>query len=309
MNIIRYTPTISLVELAPDNPYFAGFLSAYVLRGEKAAIIDPGPTAFLGTLFSALEKMRVNPEDIAWLLASHIHLDHTAGCGAALKRLPNARVIVHARGRPHLIDHTRLWEASRQTTGEAVQFYGEPEPVPDARMVTAADGMVVDLGRFEVEVIPAPGHATHGLCFYDRAGKNLFEGEALGVYLPEVDVIRLSAPPPFNPAQMLATIDRLIELEPEAIYFSHFGRADNARRRLAVLKETIYLWGRIIAGNLHRAPADILELIRKEDGSLKKIRTLSPRRQEREWLSLTMSIRGYTEYFRKSGTAVFDRNV
>ena len=307
MKIYSFGPAISLIDIAPPIPYFEGYVGVYVLRGDKVAIIDPGPASFLGNLFSALEEMNINTKDVIYILASHIHLDHTGGVGAALQKLPNAMVVAHEKGKPHLADPTRLWKSSLQVSGELVQHYGQPQPVPPERMVTAEDGMAIDLGGMKAEVLFTPGHASHSLSFYDRAGRNLFEGESAGVYVQELDQIRLSSPPPFNLENMLSSIARLISLGPETIYFSHFGRAYNALERLRFLKEQLILWGKVISVYTNQEWQDILEILKKEDRSLDSLKMLPLQKQERELLSMRMSIQGYMEYFRRFGKGAFNR--
>ena len=52
---------------------------------------------------AALEQAGVAPEDVDWLLLTHVHLDHAGGAGALMQVLPNAKLVVHPRGARHMI--------------------------------------------------------------------------------------------------------------------------------------------------------------------------------------------------------------
>lgn len=302
MKIIEYTPGITLIDLEPVTPYLAGYLGVYVLRGEKVAIIDPGPAAYLEDLCRGLEEIGVRPQKVEYILASHIHLDHTGGAGAALKRMPQAKLIVHEKGKWHLNDPSRLWQATLTATPELIPHYGEPQPVPEDSMIGAREGMEIDLGGMKIEVLLAPGHATHGLCFFYRASRSLFEGEALGVYIPELDTTRLSAPPPFHWKDYLNTLDSLLTLNPDTVYYSHLGRADNAVDRLCKHREQSLLWGRLISENMDKEWQDILEILRNEDEWVNSIEAFPQGRQQRETVAVRTGIQGYLDYFKRFGT-------
>jgi glyoxylase-like metal-dependent hydrolase (beta-lactamase superfamily II) len=299
LKIINYSPTISLIDVAPPIPFFEGCLGAYVITEEKTAIIDPGPASFIGNLFSALEQLKINPGEIDYILASHIHLDHTGGMGHAVRRMPNAEVVVHGRGKPHLVDPSRLWQSTLQVSGDVTLQYGQPLPVPADRIIAAPDGLQVDLGSITLEVLATPGHANHCLSFYDRNGKNLFAGDSAGLFHRELGQVRISTPPPFNMDDMLATLERLIALGPETIYYNDFGRADKAVERLMSLKKQVLLWRKIISGHTSLGWQEILDLLKKEDEALEKIETLPSEKRERELFSIKMSITGFVEYFRR----------
>ena len=96
----------------------------------------------------ALCPKRIRPrlEDVQYVAVTHIHLDHGGGAGTLLKPLPNAKVIVHPRGAPHLVDPERLWPSSQSVLGYVSEIFGKPEPVPKDRIVPMTEG-TIELGR------------------------------------------------------------------------------------------------------------------------------------------------------------------
>ena len=162
-----------------------------------------------------------------------------------LKSLPNAKVIVHPRGMPHLIDPERLWPSSQSVLGFVSEIFGKPEPVPKERIIPITEG-TFDLGDgAKLTVIETLGHASHNLSFQESFNGGVFPGDAAGTYLPEFDVIVPTTPPPFHLDAALASLDKLISLNPTALYFSHFGKATDAVQRLKDYKVQLQLWADI----------------------------------------------------------------
>src|SRR3989304_2393717 len=109
---------------------FKNLIASYLLKGKQTTIIETGPTSSIPNLLSALKELNVQPEDVEYVAISHVHVDHSGGTGTLLKSLPNANVIVHSRGAPHLANPEKLWLQSQITLGKGAEFFGEPEPVP-----------------------------------------------------------------------------------------------------------------------------------------------------------------------------------
>ena len=84
-----------------------------------------------------------------------------------------------------------------------------------------------------------PGHALHHVCILDRATGEMFTGDTFGVSYRELDtaagefIFPTTSPAQFDPAQLHASISRLIELKPLCAYLTHFGRVGGDLDRLA----------------------------------------------------------------------------
>lgn len=121
---------------------------SYLVGCEKtlqAVVIDPG--ANVKRILSEAERQKLK---IAFIVNTHGHADHTAGC-AELKRLTGARVIIHAL---------------------------EADAVPDADILWA-DESELKVGELTFNVLHTPGHTPGGICLY--AEGNLFTGDTLFV--------------------------------------------------------------------------------------------------------------------------------
>ncbi|MBX5328941.1 MAG: MBL fold metallo-hydrolase [Candidatus Bathyarchaeota archaeon] len=251
------------------------FVASYVLKGKQTVIIETGPTSSIPNLLSALKELNVKPEQVAYVAVSHIHLDHGGGAGALLRHLPKAKVVVHPRGAPHLVNPEKLWQQSRQVLGNITEIYGPPEPVPEERIIAANDGMILDVGNdVKLKVIETLGHASHHLSYYEPLTEGIFPGDAAGIYLNKIGVIVPTTPSPFRLDIALASLDKLINLKPKVLYYSHFGKAENAMEKLQTYVNQLKLWARIAKQGLENGEdlADISKRILESDEAIRKAR-------------------------------------
>jgi glyoxylase-like metal-dependent hydrolase (beta-lactamase superfamily II) len=192
-----------------------------------------GATSSIPNLISGLEEAKVKLEDVAYVAVSHIHLDQGGGVGTLLKSLANAKVIVHRRGAPHLIDSGKLWRQSQLTLGSLAKIFGAPEPVPNERILTAVDGMEIDVGDcLKLRVLETLGHASHHLSYHLPAYSGVFPGDAAGIFVKEFQAVAPTSPPPFRLDFALASLEKLVALKPKILFYTHFGEAGDAVERL-----------------------------------------------------------------------------
>jgi glyoxylase-like metal-dependent hydrolase (beta-lactamase superfamily II) len=304
MNLYRLEPGISLVDLNPPIPNFEGMLGAYILQAEKVALLDVGPTCSLDTLFQALVELQISPERVDYILTTHIHIDHSGGIGGAMRRLPKAKAIVHEKGLYHLAHPAKLWEGSLRTLRQMAAAYGEPEPVPEDRLIAAREGAVIDLGSLQLEILLTPGHAPHHLSYLDRKRGKLFAGEAAGVYFPKTTMTCTASPPPFELKQAIASLNKLIAARPVEIYYPHFGSAPDALTRLSKMKSLMIAWARTIARHPDGRPEELIEELWDLDGTGDIIRRLPSGRLQNESFFINNNILGYLDYFKREGTGM-----
>ena len=208
-----------------------------MIKGEKTALIDPGPPV---QATQTLEKFKQIDEKIDLIALSHIHLDHAAGTWNILQEHPNCKVIVHPRGSKHLIDPSQLIEAALTQFKGEMPPYGEVKPVPPDAITESKDGMVIDLGGVELQVLWTPGHSTHSQSFFEPENRLLFTGDTAGQIV--FDQIIPASPPPFNPDQTIGSIERMINLDPLIVCISHFGYRENAVSYLSDFKDRVENW-------------------------------------------------------------------
>jgi glyoxylase-like metal-dependent hydrolase (beta-lactamase superfamily II) len=227
--------------------------SAYLLDAEEPALVETGPTTSVDALREGLTALGIGPQDLAHVVVTHIHLDHAGGAGALAPHFPQAKVWVHQRGAPHLAEPDRLVSSASRIYGEQRlrELFGPVHPVPGDRIRAVTDGDRIPLGDRGLDVLYTPGHAGHHVALVDDHTRAVFVGDALGVFLPDVGVLRPATPPPeFDLDLAVASIERIRGVEPSLILFSHFGPApevaelcdravDRLRRWTAIVEEAL----------------------------------------------------------------------
>lgn len=211
------------------------FDAAYLLVEQtRAAFIDCGTNHAVPRMLQALHEAGLAPGDVDWLILTHVHLDHAGGAGELMAQLPNARLVVHPRGARHMIDPSQLWAGASAVYGEDVMeaTYGRLRPIPAERVVEAPDGDVVSLAGRPLLCLDTPGHARHHISIYDQHANVCFTGDTFGLSYREFDtaqgpfILPTTSPVQFDPEALHASIRRLIQLKPAAMYLTHFDRVE-----------------------------------------------------------------------------------
>jgi glyoxylase-like metal-dependent hydrolase (beta-lactamase superfamily II) len=144
-------------------------------------------------------------------------------------------------------------------------LYGRLTATPQERLHVLEDLETIDLGGGRTLcAIDSPGHAKHHLGLHDSSSGILFAGDAVGVRLPDVGVLRPATPPPdFDLLQARASLRRFAERTPSGVALAHYGllaepaallaEADEVLVRWAEVAEAAWRDGRDIAEALERA--------------------------------------------------------
>ncbi|MGH2740747.1 MAG: MBL fold metallo-hydrolase [Actinomycetota bacterium] len=224
--------------------------SAYLVAGDEPAIVETGPTTSLDALLEGIHAVGIGPHDLAHIVVTHIHLDHAGGAGALAPHFPDATVWVHERGARHLADPTRLQKSAARVYGgeeRLLELFGPLHPIPIERIESPEDGGKISLGNRWLEALHTPGHASHHMCLVDSETGALFTGDALGVFLPDVRILRPATPPPeFDLELAVASIERVAERNPSVLLFSHFGSAEEVAHLCTLAVHRLRKWTRIV---------------------------------------------------------------
>ena len=224
----------------------AGYGSVYLYDTERPAIVDTGIGTNYGRVLDAMAEIDIAPSELTSMLVTHVHLDHAGGAGFLTART-DADVYVHESGASFLADPEGLWEGTKAVVGEQIQFYTEPEPVPEDRIEPIVEGSTIDLGSRTLEVHHAPGHAFHQVVFHDADADAVFAADAAGIYARHVETIFETSPPPgFDLEGVLEDVRTIRRLDPETICYGHFGPA-TAGERLETYADVITEWVESVA--------------------------------------------------------------
>lgn len=243
--ITDYEHGISAIDSGFGRPQLAAI--HLIVEGGRAALIDTGTNASLPIVLDALKAKGLAPEQVEYVILTHIHLDHAGGAGALMRALPHARLTVHPRGARHMADPSRLVAGTHAVYGEAQarKMYGDILPIPVERILETPEGAMIRLGKRVLTFLDTPGHARHHVCIRDGRSGHIFAGDMFGLSYRELDmdgrqfVFPTTTPVQFEPAAMHASIERLLALKPEAIYVTHYGQVREVPRLAADLHRLI----------------------------------------------------------------------
>lgn len=209
-----------------------GFDASHLLvEKDQAALVDVGTAFSVPRLLQVLDAKGVAREAVRYVMVTHVHLDHAGGAGSLLRNLPNARLVVHPRGAPHMIDPAKLIAGATAVYGEERfnALYGEIVPVAAERVITAPDNFELSLGGRPLLFLDTPGHARHHYCIYDAVSRGMFSGDTFGLSYREFDsekgpfVFPTTTPVQFDPEALHASIERLLSFNPARMYLTHYG--------------------------------------------------------------------------------------
>ena len=224
-----------------------GFGAVYLIDEEERCLIETGTSNEVPAIRRAVEAFGLKPHEIDHIVVSHIHLDHAGGAGFLLEEMPQAKVYVHPRGLKHLADPSKLVGSAQQALGGMAAEFGTMKPIRQDRLVAVNDGDTLDLGGRVLRFFDSPGHAPHELTVLDEKTRCVYTGDACGLYFPGDEVLLPITPPPsFDLESNLKVFVRLLQLQPRALLYSHYGPHTNPKLALQQMLMRYPEWAGIV---------------------------------------------------------------
>jgi glyoxylase-like metal-dependent hydrolase (beta-lactamase superfamily II) len=221
------------------------FDAAYLIVEQgRAAFVDTGTNHSVPRLLAALAAAGLNPGDVDYVIATHVHLDHAGGVGLLMQQLPSARLVVHPLGARHLVNPAMLIASASRVYGaaEMTRSYGTVVGVAAARVLRTTDDMTLELAGRPLKFLDTPGHARHHHCIWDERSRGFFTGDTFGLSYREFDsadgrawIMPTTTPIQFEPEAMRASIGRMVAYGPESLYLTHYGRVGDVPRLAELL--------------------------------------------------------------------------
>jgi hydroxyacylglutathione hydrolase len=167
----------------------------------ESIVIDPGmdPEALLEAL---------QGENVKAILLTHAHLDHIGGLNE-LRALTKAPVYIHPK--------EQSWLSDPMLNGSA--HFGTPEIRCEPAEHELADGQVLRLAGWEIQVMHTPGHSPGSCTFV--IGKHCFSGDVLFAQ----GIGRTDLPGGDFETLMESIQDKLFELDDDTIVYPGHGPA------------------------------------------------------------------------------------
>jgi glyoxylase-like metal-dependent hydrolase (beta-lactamase superfamily II) len=234
-----------------------------------------------------LAEKQLAPEQVRYVIPTHVHLDHAGGAGSMMAAFPNAELLIHPRGARHMIDPERLIASAMEVYGEPKfrHLYGEILPIDPQRVVEMEDGESVNLGGRLLEFRHTRGHANHHFCVWDKTSRGWFSGDMFGISYPWCRfprgdyVFPATTPTQFDPEDFLDSLQLLASYRPERIYLTHYGELAFTPEKAALLASQVEAYGGFATRHADRRES--LEQV-LGDYSLSLIGEFEPHRSEAE---------------------------
>lgn len=263
--VIDYEHGISAI----DSGYLRPTLDSIhlMVEGGRAAIVDTGTNYSVPLVLAAMREKGLAPEQVDFVILTHIHLDHAGGAGLFMRTFPNARLTVHPRGARHMVDPAELIAGTVEVYGgEATRkMYGDVLPVPVERIVETPHGSSIRLKGRELQFLDTPGHARHHVAIRDTRSGHVFAGDVFGLSYREMDendrdendgdendrdendrdqdrrqfIVPSTSPVQFDPEPYHRSIDLILGTHPGAVYVTHYGRILDIPAKARVLHRLV----------------------------------------------------------------------
>lgn len=225
-----------------------GMACFYLLESAgEYALIETGTNHSVGGLLACLAQRDIHPEQIRFIIPTHVHLDHAGGAGAMMALFPRAQLVIHPRGARHMIDPQQLVAASQAVYGEQLfaSLYGDVMPIEAQRVVAADDGYTLCFGQRTLLLRHTEGHARHHFCVWDEHSHGWFTGDMFGICypwfrFPEGDYLLPSTTPTqFDPQAYLRSLELLHSYAPRRIYLTHYGMIEYSASKNSALAQQV----------------------------------------------------------------------
>jgi hydroxyacylglutathione hydrolase len=178
--------------------------NTYVFQGKPGVLIDPGNPDCLASRVSEMRHDGLKPDDIGFIVNTHLHIDHSAG-NRDFKELSGAKIALLPVQQENYI--SVVIDGARMFGMEPPEF--KADCMLDKRLTA---------GDMELELFLAPGHSPECVCFYHRQLKALVCGDVLF----EMNVGRTDLPGG-NSDELKKSIEALSRLDIEYLLPGHIG--------------------------------------------------------------------------------------
>jgi glyoxylase-like metal-dependent hydrolase (beta-lactamase superfamily II) len=210
------------------SPMTGGGNNTYLIAGVSgtAALLDAGvgEPRHLADLDAALRERRARLDRV---IVTHGHRDHAAGAPALAAAHPDARFLKHA------------WPS------EDAQYAVAWQPVEEGDAIPAGDDQLVALHT--------PGHSPDHFAFWHEPTGTIFTGDLVTAG----SSVMIHTSRGGNLAQYLASLERLLTLNPRVLLPAHGPRIDDPRRAVGEYLEHRRMRERQVIEALRAGHADV----------------------------------------------------
>jgi len=196
---------------------------SFLILGARPILVDTGLPGNSEIILSALREHSLDPRDLALIVITHAHIDHT-GSAAALKKATGAPVLIHTKDAGYLRNGGSAPARPNALLGRLLGlFIGSKKPDP---ALALEPDIVID-GEYPLDafgipgrIIPAPGH-TFGSIAVVLPGTACLCGDLVMGMLPATRPrISIFAE---DPGEIIRSIRTILDTNTPVIYTGHGG--------------------------------------------------------------------------------------
>lgn len=227
------------------------FAAAYLLvddsadSGPEAAFVDNNTAHSVPLLLKALHAEGLSPEQVRYIIITHVHLDHAGGTSELMKACPRATLLAHPRAARHMIDPSKLVASARRVYGEDAftRLYGAISPVPETRVRTVEDEERIPFaGGPPLRFFHTRGHANHHFCIDDPATHSVFTGDSFGLAYPVLQrnglfIFPSTSPTDFHHDEAVKSLERIVATGARQALLTHYGAVTDLTMAARQLRE------------------------------------------------------------------------
>ncbi len=172
-----------------------------------AALVDAGCGQAQEKLLANIRACGVKPQQIAYLLLTHCHFDHTGGASALRDILP-CQIVAHALDAPFLEQGDSLATAAR--------WYGTVLKPFAVDLKISGSRAELPLGNRVIQVIHTPGHSPGSVVYVtaSEGKKILFAQDVHGPLHPDLKS---------DAAAYQRSLELLLSLDADILCEGHYG--------------------------------------------------------------------------------------
>ncbi len=256
-------------------------VNLYLLEADRPVLIDTGPKwdPVLAELVSDLAALGRRIEDLATVLVTHHHVDHSGLAGVLAER-SGAPILLHPVDIPQVSGDPAFREMVLAEIEAAVRYWGLPERFQKSvsrnfsKFYKYASGLetsawtpleetdALSLAGRTFEVIHCPGHSA-GLCvLWEPARRLLFANDHL---LPDISSNPTYYIPPYRGKRTglgdyLESLERIRDLPALRVLPGHGEPFEGIPRRVDELRTEYEARRGTLLERLGRSPANVVEL-------------------------------------------------
>ncbi len=226
-------PLVRRLLAANPGPFTYTGTQTYLVGTSDVAVIDPGPDlpGQVDAIIAAIGDAKLKA-----IVCTHTHRDHSPAA-AELKARTGAPIIGCA---PVVVDDS----------GPRADAPFDRTYVPDEAM---RDGAKLSGEGWTLEALHTPGHTSNHICYALPEAQAMFTGDHVMGWSTSV-----VTPPDGNMAQYMASLERLMLREQDAVYYSAHGEPIDRPQRFV----------RGLIGHRKQREGQILRLLEKQTDAI-----------------------------------------